>query len=224
MTMNKLILPALMCALCASIGAQSLADKEATLLAKFRANPSDVKSLMALAQVREARGDWSGASATWGLVKSKFGKRESTVRAFGTGMPYGQVADWWRARLKRRRGTKQASSAQKRAAERAYRAKIKDPNIHAKRADMDGDGLPEMAYGVTTRPDADGLAEFYVAKWQNGRYETVWAARGDQVPVVFNFAQGAWPAIYLDYVDRPGIGTQIKGLRSNGVSLVRTED
>ena len=224
--MHKLIFPTLLATLCvgSAARAQSLAEKEATALGKFRSNPSNVDALMALAQIREARGKWSEASATWGLVKSKFGGRRSTAREFGKAMLYGELADWWRTRLARRRGVKQASASTQRAAERAYRAKIKDPNIHAKRADMDGDGLPEIAYGLTSRPDADGYMAFYVTKWRNNRYETVWTAKGEEVPVVFNFAQGAWPAIYLDYVDRLGIGTQLKGLRSNGTSLVQTED
>ena len=224
--MNKIIISALLATLGLSgvCGAQSLAEKEASALSKFRKNSGDVRSLVALAQIREARGKWSEASATWGLVKSKFGGRQSTAREFGKGMLYSELADWWRTRLARRRGVKQASSAQKRAAERAYRAKIKDPNVHAERGDMDGDGLPEIAYGVTSRPDADGYLAFYVEKWGNNRYETVWSTKDEEVPIIFSFARGAWPAIYLNYGDRPNVGTRLKGLRSNGSALVRTED
>lgn len=224
--MNKIIISALAATLCIGgvAGAQSLAEKEASALAKFRANTNDVGALKALAQIREARGNWSSASATWGLVRKKFDNRQSNARNDAGPIPYGVLSNWWQERLARRRRDRSSSALDRRRAERAYQKLIKDPNIHAKRVDMDGDGLDEIAYGVTSRPDADGYMSFHIVKWNNGRYATVWTSKGEMTPVVFSVAKGPWPAIYLDYVDRKGIGTQLKGLRSNGRSIVQTED
>ena len=224
--MNKLIFSALLATLCFGCVARadSLAEKEATALAKFRKNTGNADALMALAQIREARGNYQSAAATWGLARRKFDTRDSGARNDAGPIDFGVLSGWWQERLARRQGKRSSSAQDRRRASTAYQKLIKDPNVHAKRVDMDGDGLLEVAYGLTSRPDADGYLSFHLLKWNNGRYAEVWESKGEMTPVTFSIAQGPWPAIYLDYVDRKGIGTRLKGLRSNGRSVVQTED
>ncbi|HEX8464706.1 MAG TPA: hypothetical protein VF627_08830 [Abditibacterium sp.] len=202
--------------------AQTLAQKEATLLARFRSNPEDVAALTALSLVREARGDWSGASATWALVNSKFGTLQSPARHSDSGLRYRELAQWWQERLARRRTVKQALGARRQAAARSFARLTQNPNIRAQRTDMDGDGLPEIAYFTLSRPDADGALKFTIASWRNGRYETIWLSEGDAVPITFRFAAGAWPAIYANYPSQNG-EMLLAGLRFNGDTIVELE-
>lgn len=220
--MNKLVLLALPLILAGNAGAQTLAQQEATLQAEFRSNPHHV-SLVKLAQVREAQGKWSQARATWEVFKSLGNKSYSKARWSGDYMTWDTLANWWIARLLRRQnGVKQADTAQKRAADTIYRKLKTNSYINARRADMDGDGLPEIAYTVRNRANVNEIYMFRVVGWRDGAYKELYQITGFQVPKTFYFSEGVWPALHIGQTDAKDRGLQY--LLSNGEQVIKLDD
>lgn len=230
--MNKLTLFGLLGASCFSgaAHAQSLAEREASHLRAYRANPKDVGALIKVARLREERGRYTEAAATWNLVQKTFPTSSSRALTMGHSNllfaeSYNSLGARWIARLQTRGTARpQASSSERRAAARAYRKLIKDPLLYqVTRVDMDDDGMPELVYFNRSRPDADGYLALNVDKWNGEAFEHAWVGSNNAdrgYAMDYKVVGKRWPTIAVTYFTDKQYGTPAGNIYSDGDTVL----
>jgi hypothetical protein len=182
-----------------SQAADTLAQQEAELLQAVRKQPvADAYSLARLAFVREKRGHYQQATAAWNLVKRlHYGKLPPNESSAPT-HSYGQIADFYTARLRR----KQWLAAHPPRLSNALRRKLAQAKSYALnhtlhgeghvqmsiRADLDGDLIDEIfAAGTKNSLSKRNEPFMCIAKWDGSGYKVVWRAEGKHKPRMFPF-------------------------------------
>lgn len=187
-------------------GKETLAQQEARLLSQVRGGQG---SLVQLAAVREQRGRYREALATWALVKKQDPKGQVTHDTSAPESTYADLADFVTQRLHRKQNL---AASPPRFDQRVHQqagewlqknwffALQSDGNYELLvQADLDGDFIDEVFFvgkhGPLTRRDKPFMG---IAKWDGKRYKVIYRATGKQKPIIM-------PVSYA-VVDRDGDG------------------
>lgn len=187
-----------------------LGAREARLLAQVRAEgASNPDNLIELARVREQMGKLDLAVDTWGLLEKRHGQKTAWNESSAPDHTYGELADFWIQRLRRKRNLRAHPPTPPDAALRRrlwhalhpqgeYAALGgRDGQIDLMvQADLDGDLIDEVLlvgkYGPLTKRTKPFMC---LAKWDGSEYRIVWRNNGLRL---FPFA--------FDVIDRDGDG------------------
>ena len=224
LTMNKLIVPALLAIGCfggvADAAFPTLAEKEAASLQSYRAG-SNAEDLVALAWLREARGKYRESLQTLDLLRKSYGSSQS--KAFTEDdkpLNYKELADWMEKRVRtKQRGVKQVSLATRRAMQNHFdKHYANNQRAQAEQADLNGDGLKEMV-------SYDSQGQYLrVHEWANGRFIKVWQSHstpseGVSNSYFFNGGEGKdWPGVFVAYSNEDPTKDSAGHLKTNGDS------
>lgn len=191
-----------------AVSKEDLAKREAELLAQVRASKY-AGPPVELAEVRERRGRYPQALATWGLIKKSWAKRQVTNESSAPNYTYGEWADFVTQRLHRKRKLAAARprfnvQVQQRTSDWLNHNKLfflqEEGNYDfLVQADLDGDFIDELffvgKYGSLGKRNKPFMG---IAKWDGSRYRVVYRATGKNKPIIM-------PAAYA-VVDEDGDG------------------
>lgn len=200
-------------ALAGSTSAQGdLSEREAKLLAQVRAEGgADPQRLVALARVREQLGNLPLALDTWGLLKKFHGDKQALNNSSAPEHTYGEVADFWMHRLRRKQ---RLAAHPPPSPNRELRLRLaataglvaatawgnRDGQVDLLvQADLDGDLIDEVFLVGKYGPLGARSESFMcLAKWEGDQYEIVWRHEEEGRFRLFPFSFGI--------VDRDGDG------------------
>lgn len=140
-------------------------------------------ALSYLAIVREERGKFREALATWRMLNQRFGKLKASSAGNSRAHTYGQRAAFFSQRIRRKQNL--AAKPPRVSSELRYRlaqaatsfgdAPPGDQLDMAVQADLDGDGIDEWVYKVSNGPLGKRTQKTWgIARWNGKAYRVVW--------------------------------------------------
>jgi hypothetical protein len=208
-------------------GADDLATREASWLSEFQ-RTGEPMALGHLAMVREERGKWQEAAASWHLLGKKWGTKRRAATSSAPTSTWKALADFHLQRLARKRNLvarppQMTSALRRRVANAAIQFGDSPPADQLDilvQADLDGDLIDELVFVGSSGPLGKRTRKIMgIARWNGRQYREIWRttkAIPFMVHVVDEDADG-WKEVFCGYT--PDSDDAAK-LFFNGTSVV----
>ncbi len=206
--------------------AQAVTRDEAQALIDFRRSGGP-NSLSTLALLREQRGAWDEAAASWRLLKKRYGKKKRQRDSSAPTFTWAQLADFHLQRLARKRSLKAhpprlTEPLRRRLADAALRFGNNPPGDQldfAAQADLDGDLVDEMVFVSRVGPLGKRTRIIMgIARFDGRDYRVAWQTKGSPALLHVTDEDGdGWKEISLGYEPETDNGAT---LYFNGKSVI----